>query len=166
MFIRNNLFMVNVTTQTVVRVNRTTGDTEVVSSNEPSTKLLGVHGGSNLILFSSPFDQATVWLAVVHTKSAKATNNVLVEFEYAPPFHVRRVSNKLPLHVHRNMSMSNHSRVAGGAFASGLATLPHDAGLLITYGSSDLESRVCVLTPDGTEALFASPKVSRMGIKK
>ena len=93
--------------------------------------------------------QVAVWLTVIHT--AGSYHNFLAEFDRAPPFQLRRLSKVLPLSV--RTSIVNHSKV-GVAFASGLALLPDRAGLVITYGCSDMEARAFVLNQRGIEAAF------------
>lgn len=150
MHLENDLFMVNVTTQTVVRVDPFTGISTVFSEGNVDEALAhkNIHGGSNFV--ASEIDGEDIWLGVVHT--AVTYQNLLLEFNKAAPFELRRISSPLPLTV--LSSPSNHSKI-GGAFASGLAELP-GGGLLITYGSSDIEARAFSLDRFGVRALFSA----------
>ena len=106
-----------------------------------------MHGGSNLVAARSSIDGADIWLAVVHT--ANTYHNHLIELDRAPPYKARRLSKKLPLHT-----FSSNSTHPGFAFASGLALAPAHDGLVITYGSSDVESRAFFLSYKGMLAIF------------
>eukprot|EP00527_Entomoneis_sp_CCMP2396_P006373 CAMPEP_0198154480 /NCGR_PEP_ID=MMETSP1443-20131203/68618_1 /TAXON_ID=186043 /ORGANISM="Entomoneis sp., Strain CCMP2396" /LENGTH=1106 /DNA_ID=CAMNT_0043821159 /DNA_START=470 /DNA_END=3790 /DNA_ORIENTATION=- len=165
MFVKDDIFMVNVTNQDVLDLSRRTGTTSPFSSqtsggynctrnNRLSKKelrlLKNMHGGSNFVSGNSTVDGEAIFLAVVHT--AQTYENYLVEFEKVEPFCIRRISTKIPLVV---LQSQRNSSYVGGAFASGIVTLP-TGGLLISYGASDYEARAFVLDQRGVAALFFS----------
>ena len=85
MHMKNYLFMTNLTTSTVVRVDPLDGKIKVLSNNtKPTTWLKDMHGGSNFVETTSVIDGAIVWMAVIHT--ANTYKNYLVEFEYNEPY--------------------------------------------------------------------------------
>ena len=147
MHLEDELFVTDVATQTVVRLNRNNGKTSHFSSGPLLSWLQSMHGGSNLVAARSSIDGADIWLAVVHT--ANTYHNHLIELDRAPPYKARRLSKKLPLHT-----FSSNSTHPGFAFASGLALAPAHDGLVITYGSSDVESRAFFLSYKGMLAIF------------
>ena len=81
---RDHHFMTNITTSSVVRINPLGGEVDVISYGEPSSWLLNMHGGSNLVESTSVIDKAKVWIGVIH--SAETYRNHLVEFEYNKPY--------------------------------------------------------------------------------
>jgi peptidoglycan/LPS O-acetylase OafA/YrhL len=116
-----------------------------------------IHGGANPIRVTSD-----IFLGSFHTITAGGVYaNFLYEFYAHPPYSVIRISSPLPLLAAplRDGSISNPM-----AFSSGLTELP-DKRVLISYGSSNSESRVLVLTAHGVEALFNGSDRSLMPVK-
>lgn len=145
----NYLFMTNVIDQTVFSVNPRTGKSVISSQASHDDPMIpaGMHGGANMIRFSSVVDSVEVWMTVVHT--SRPYVNYLVEFEFEKPHKCRRLSKPLPL----TMLPSDYAHVL--AFASGITKLDDDdEKIAISYGSADVYSFVTVLERDGIEALF------------
>jgi peptidoglycan/LPS O-acetylase OafA/YrhL len=151
MHLERDLFMTNITTQTIVRLNRTSGLTSVVSENPFCPTLNNLHGGSNLIRTISCIDMETpILLGLVH--SAYTYENFLIEFEAQPPYALRRLSRKIPL----DGGLSRHI-----LFGSGLAPVGNESWIL-TYGVEDRGSRALVLTRTGCALMFSDDSSIRI----
>lgn len=136
---RSSLYMVNVNTQHVVKVHTDSGKWSTLSVGNQPFFTSDMHGGSNMVSTLSVVDSHPIYLTVVHSKRSYKT--FLIEIERELPFRIRRRSRVVPLYV--QTCSSNHSS-CGGAFGSGLMVLPNRSGIVISYGSSDYQSRVFI----------------------
>jgi len=130
------------------------------------THQVSLHGGANCILINPPNPSSTIpylnrppyYLGAFHTVSTGPLGiywnylNYLFEFDTIPPYTVLRVSDPIPLLTAPPSDLSTSFPLA---FLSGL-TMVNDR-LLISYGSSNVESRVLSLSRQGLELLFSEP---------
>jgi len=157
--------------------DRSGNTVEVVKATIPILKNTGVlpisfHGGANPILINPPINRSSLsylnrppyYLGAFHT--LPKTNlpgdhwyylNYLFEFDAELPFQILRISEPLPL-LTANSKDDSIGRPM--AFLSGL-TLMNDR-LLISYGSSNQESRILSLNREGLEQLFPIPLPSHL----
>jgi peptidoglycan/LPS O-acetylase OafA/YrhL len=106
-----------------------------------------IHGGANPILI-----REHVFLGSFHTITSGKYTTYLYEFSALAPYAVLRISTRLPL---LEAPIKDASISIPMTFNSGLTQLP-DGRVLISYGSSNSESRVLVLTQTGLSDLFAA----------
>jgi len=89
------------------------------------------------------WDASGCYLALLHTKDSEGRYATLAyTFEGRPPFAIKNVSRPLPLQ--------------GGvrSFPSGLAIPPGESKVVVSYGVSDVSSRVLVMSNSYLHALF------------
>jgi hypothetical protein len=113
-----------------------------------STARALIHGGANPIQLTT---DPNIFLGSFHTITPGGVyTNFLYEFYAHPPYSVVRVSKPLPLLSAPLVDASTSNPMT---FSSGLTELP-DKRVLVSYGSSNAESRVLVLTAKGLDDLF------------
>ena len=163
MHLNDHLYMTDVATSSVVKVDPINGDITEISSRAPVSWLGNMHGGSNLLQSSSVIDGEKVWLGVIH--SVGSYRNYLIEFEYNVPYSPRRLSKQIPLYAPTLWANKTNSTSSGIAFASGLAPCKSRSSIsdcmIITYGSNDIESRAFVLQKEGLLNLFLKGTIIR-----
>jgi peptidoglycan/LPS O-acetylase OafA/YrhL len=164
MHLKDHLYMTNIETSSVVKVDPQSGNITEISSREPVSWLKNMHGGSNFVESSSVIDGENIWLGVIH--SAGSYHNYLIEFEFDAPYLPRRLSKQIPLYAPKIQDGKNTSSISTKvAFASGLAPcdplLSINECMIITYGSNDVESRAFVIRKAGIENLFLKRTVIR-----
>ncbi len=108
------------------------------------------HGGSHAVLLPATDLSPACFLAAFHTVEGGNYQNFLLKFACTRPWDVLRVSRPLPL-VEAAPDASVQQPLA---FLSGLALL-NGSLVVLTYGSSNVESRVLVLDTALLESIFS-----------
>jgi hypothetical protein len=113
-----------------------------------------LHGGCNPIRYKRKKDNKSVMMSCFHLLSEDGRyDNFLFEFAFSQEkqvYHIERISKKLALVEQPIVADTGALRPL--AFASAITPLPN--GFAIGYGSSNLESRMLVLSRNRIEELF------------